>query len=309
MKTSPKDIFLHLVGIIALIASAISFLTIVFQCVNIFFPNSLDGYYSSQSAYSGVRWGISFLVVAFPVFVFVMRSFRKEYAENPEKRSLPIRKWLLYFALFIAALVILGDVVALLNNFLEGDLTARFIFKVLAVFFTAGAVFRYYIWELKSAEFTPAMKVLVYFVSAIALASIVTGFILVGSPAKERARKSDERRISELQTIQSEIIYYWQRKETLPNSLSDVSDSIRGFSVPKDPSTNEEYAYETTGDNSFTLCANFVLPSSETSGGVSKPMYGGGDFWEHDSGEVCFDKTIDKDLYPPLSPALPEIKR
>jgi hypothetical protein len=60
-----------------------------------------------------------------------------------------IRKWLIYFTLFAAALIIIGDLVTLLNRFLEGELTVRFLLKVLAVFFVAGSVFYYYLWDLR----------------------------------------------------------------------------------------------------------------------------------------------------------------
>ena len=148
-KTSPKDIFLHLLAIIALYASAISFLTIAFQYVNIAFPDALDSQYMMDSARSSIRWGISFLIVSFPVYLLVMRFFEKEYKKNPEKRGLSIRKWLVYFTLFIAAIVMLTDVIVLINNLLEGDLTTRFILKVVAVLFVAGSIFGYYFADMR----------------------------------------------------------------------------------------------------------------------------------------------------------------
>jgi len=43
-----------------------------------------------------------------------------------------------------AALVVIGDLVALVYNFMGGDLTARFVLKVGAILVVAGAVFGYY---------------------------------------------------------------------------------------------------------------------------------------------------------------------
>jgi len=149
MKTSPKDIFLHLLAIIALYASAISFLTLAFQYANLAFPDTLEYSYAIDAAYSRIRMAISFLIIAFPVYLFVMRFFEKDYKKNPEKRKLTVRKWLIYFTLFVAALVILGDLIALINNFLEGDLTVRFAIKVVAVLFVAGSIFGYYLSDIK----------------------------------------------------------------------------------------------------------------------------------------------------------------
>ena len=149
MKTSPKDIFLHLLAVVALYASAISFLTIVFQFINLSFPDALESSYALDSARSSIRWGISFLIVSFPVYLFLMRYFEKDYTKEPEKRNLRIRKWIIYFTLFIAAIVLLGDTVSLVNGLLEGDLTARFVWKVVAVLFVAGSIFGYYIADVK----------------------------------------------------------------------------------------------------------------------------------------------------------------
>ena len=67
----------------------------------------------------------------------------------PEKRNLRIRKWLIYFTLFAAALIIIGDLVALIFSLLGGELTVRFLLKVVTIFFVAGSVFYYYLWDLR----------------------------------------------------------------------------------------------------------------------------------------------------------------
>ena len=150
-KVSPKEIFQHLLAIIALYASGISFLVLVFQYINILFPDAigLDGYDTLAGARQAIRWSISSLVVVFPVYVFMTRLLNKSYAASPSKRNLRIRKWLIYFTLFATALIIIGDLVTLINNFLGGELTVRFLLKVLAVFVVTGSVMGYYIWELK----------------------------------------------------------------------------------------------------------------------------------------------------------------
>lgn len=149
-KTEPKDIFTHLLAIAALYSSAVSFLIFIFQYVNHLIPDQIDtNYYSQEADFSVMRWAISMLVIFFPTFVLTSRFLNKSYFTNPSKRNLRIRKWLLYFTLFAAALVLLGDLVALIYAFLNGDLTARFIFKVIAVLFVAGSVFYYYLWDVR----------------------------------------------------------------------------------------------------------------------------------------------------------------
>ena len=150
-KTSPKDIFLHLLAIITLYVSAGSFIALLFQYINLLIPDTLDqgGHYARASSLQTIRWAISSLVVIFPVYLVTSWYLNKGYVSLPEKRSLKIRKWLIYVALFAAALIIIGDLVALIFNLLGGEFTIRFILKVLTIFFVAGSVFHYYLWDLR----------------------------------------------------------------------------------------------------------------------------------------------------------------
>lgn len=151
LKVSPKDVFLHLLAIVTLYTSGIGFLVLIFQYVNVLFPDPVSngGYYAFNSAYNAIRWSISSLLVVFPVYLFTARHLFKNYEKNSSKRDLRIRKWLIYFTLFAASLIIIGDLVTLINNLLGGELTIRFLIKVAAVFFVAASVFVYYLWELR----------------------------------------------------------------------------------------------------------------------------------------------------------------
>lgn len=149
-KTGPRDVFLHLLAIISLYATAIGFITLIFQYINVLIPDPLEQqYYGLQAAYSVIRWSISALVIIFPVYLISVWYLNKSYAASPEKRNLRIRKWLIYFTLFAAALIIIGDLVALVFNLLGGELTIRFFLKMLTIFFVAGTVFYYYFWDLR----------------------------------------------------------------------------------------------------------------------------------------------------------------
>lgn len=309
-ETSPKDFFLHLLSIVTLYASAISFSTLVFQCINYWFPDMLAGYYSSSASFEATRWAIAMLVVFFPTHIATSMFLNKEYGVSPEKKELRIRRWLLYFTLFITALIILGDLVALLLNFMRGELTIRFLLKVLTIFFVAGSIFGYYLWELKNREFTKKIKTFIYVISIIAGIAVIVGFFIAGSPKTERARRFDEQRVSDLQMLQSEIVNYWQRKQVLPESLDMLNDSIKGFNAPTDPNTKSAYTYKRSGSESFTLCATFETESIINDINTSRAIYGGwGGNWDHKIGEVCFPRLIDKDLYPPIQGVPVQIKR
>lgn len=149
-KSSPKDVFLHLLAIISLYVSAGSFVALLFQYINISFPDLLQqGDYYLRSAYSSIRWAIATLIVVFPVYIFTNWLLGKDYAKNPSHRDLRVRKWLIYLTLFAAALFIIGDLIALIYNFLEGELTVRFFLKIAVVFLVAGAIFWYYLMDIR----------------------------------------------------------------------------------------------------------------------------------------------------------------
>ena len=59
---------------------------------------------------------------------------------------------LTYLTLFVAAVVLTGDVITLIYNGLGGELTARFVLKGLTVGGIAGAVFGYYLSDIKADE-------------------------------------------------------------------------------------------------------------------------------------------------------------
>jgi hypothetical protein len=147
--TSPKDFFLHLLAMIVLYASAISFTTAVFQYINIGIPDPLEQYFYAEGAYQTIRTALSFLIVMFPVYLLTNWRLHKSYVSDTSKRNIWVRKWLLYFTLFVTALIIIFDLVFLVRSLLEGELTLRFGLKLLTIFFTAGSIFGYYFWDLK----------------------------------------------------------------------------------------------------------------------------------------------------------------
>ncbi|MDP2669232.1 MAG: DUF5671 domain-containing protein [bacterium] len=304
IKAGPKDVFLHLLAIIMLYVSVGSLIALLFQYINIWLPDkAIDQYYSLQSAHSSMRWSIALLVVVFPVFVWASWYLNKEYFADPAKRELKIRKWLLYFTLFAAAMLIIGDLVALIFSYLQGELTARFLYKVLAVLLVAAVVFKYYLMDLKNKA---PHKIFLYAVSAWVAAAIIGGFLIAGSPKEARLRQFDDIRVQNLQEIQSQIVFYWQQKGVLPANIAALKNNdIGGFVAPKDPELfNTDYEYIVKGDLIFSLCANFTLPSlpNQTSRYTPVPakpygIDGVAQNWEHQAGNICFDRTIDPDFY------------
>ncbi|MDP2647818.1 MAG: DUF5671 domain-containing protein [Candidatus Yanofskybacteria bacterium] len=306
-KSLPRDVFLYLLAIVALGMAAVNFGTLLFQFVNIYVPDVVSDRYTYRPGYYGtIRWAVSSLIVVFPVYLWVSRFLRRDIDSSPEKKELKIRKWLLYFTLFIAGVVIIGDLVALIYNYLQGELTMRFFLKVVSILFIAGSIFYYYLNELRDRSHK-MLKTFAYVVIAAVTGATVWGFVLAGSPGSQREVRLDEQRVQDLQSIQWQIVNYWQSKESLPANLSDLRDSLSGYVPPVDPVTQQAYEYGILGDLSFRLCANFDTASQDGSakdGSYAYPRPIGpegiqNDNWLHDPGRTCFERTIDPDLFPP----------
>jgi hypothetical protein len=92
------------------------------------------------------------LVIAFPLYLFMTMKTTREIAANPINRESRVRRWLTYLTLFIAVMVIIGDLAALVYQLLRGELTARIGLKVLVVAVIAGAIFTYYLRSVRRDE-------------------------------------------------------------------------------------------------------------------------------------------------------------
>jgi len=308
-KVTPKDFVLWLGAMAALYGGVVSFITLVFDYINHAFPNPVTNYYADQS--SSISYETASLIVLTPVFLILMRVIRRSIAEDPSRNEIWVRRWALFLTLFLAGAAMVIDLIVLLNTFLQGeDLTTSFLLKVLTVLLVTGLGFMHFmadLWGYWDREKSRA-RMVNYAVGVLVLVTIVAGFFIIGTPQEMRAQKQDAIRVQDLQNIQWQIVNYWQQKEKLPATLEDASDPISNNIIPTDPQTGEAYTYKTTGNLSFQLCATFATAGGGLQNGVARPvepMIADGkptqDNWQHNAGEVCFDRTIDPERYPPYS--------
>ena len=305
-KSTPKDVFMHLLAIVALYASVISFITLLWQFINAWIPDPLT--YNTQFTSQKVQWSSSVLLVMYPVYVLMTWLINKDFFKNPSKRDLSIRKWLVYLTLFISALTVIIDLITLIYNFLGGDLTLQFFFKILAVLITAASVFGYYLWDMrKGNKSSPKLlKILGWAVSVMVLSAVIGAFFTIGSPARQRKMRIDSQRVYDLQNLQVSILNYYLQHSKLPENLTELSNSTPGFVTPIDPVNSSSYQYTVDSNLLFTLCANFDLPSQEK---FSEPRpyfptyydLTAGD-WRHEEGQVCFQRDANNYKQVPTKP-------
>lgn len=305
-KTTPKDFFLWAGAMVSFYWSVLAYVWLVFDYINYLLPDPLR-YYPANPYQSGISYEMASLIVLLPVFLILMKLIRDDIARDPSRSEIWVRRWALILTLFVAGTTIVVDVIMLLTKFLNGEeLTTAFLLKSLVVLLVAAAVFAHFISDIRGYwTLHPKRKQLVVIaVSVLAIATIIAGFFIVGTPRDARLTRYDEQKVSDLQSLYAQITYYWQAKRTLPASLDDLNDSLSYGPVPAtDPQTGEPYKYKATGPLSFELCATFNRKSG-TNPSISSPEYYGPKDrtvnWQHGTGEVCFERTIDPAFYPPL---------
>jgi uncharacterized membrane protein len=150
---SARDAFLYLVTFSALYTVAINFGGLAFALIDRLIPDpAIDRQLAPEFLADAIRWPVSALIVATPLFLWVSSIVRREVARDPVARASKIRRWLTYMTLFVAASVLTGDVMALIYNVLGGELTTRFVLKAAVVAAISGTVFGYYLTDLRLDE-------------------------------------------------------------------------------------------------------------------------------------------------------------
>lgn len=147
---SAREAFLYLVLFTTLYLSAYHLGNLLFELINRHFQDVSLPYENGVA--DKIRWSVATIIIAFPVFLFMSAKIGKELNQQPIKRQSAVRRWLTYLTLFIAAIVLLCDLITLVNNVLGGEITARFILKVVVAAVIAGVIFGYYLWDLQRDE-------------------------------------------------------------------------------------------------------------------------------------------------------------
>jgi len=135
---------------------------------------------------------------------------------------------------------------------------------------------------------TPRRAMSVRAVIAISLvvavaAVVIVGVILLDSPAQERLRRLDERRVDDLRSISAELDFYWTHARTLPSSLEELADEPGVFLELYDPESGEAYEYRVLSSNTYELCAEFARDTAEERNRFYTEN------WSHGPGKQCFE--------------------
>lgn len=292
MENTAKHFALQLGALIALYVSITSLVVLLFSIINLQIPDAAAGIWETEGSMSSARFSIATLIIFFPVYLWLTRIV------NTMRRSgggyLPLTKWLIYLSLLVSGLVLLGNGVATVFTFLNGELTLRFVLKAASLFLVVGTAFGYYMLDARGHWQKEEKRSIQYGAVAtlIVIAAVVVGFMKIEMPNEVREMRLDERQISDLQQIQWKVTERLQLGQELPESLEEAFD---GMPVPQAPEGRDAYEYRKT-DGGFELCASFSEASTQPS--VTYPYYDekslirNPDSWDHKAGKHCFQRLV-----------------
>lgn len=290
MKTA-QSFFIWIGVLISLIISCVSLLSLWFGLIDVITTGYPEG--------SGMQTAAAGLIIAFPLYVWLTRIIHSAERTDTASKDIWVRTWVLYGILFISACTIAIDGFILLSSFLSGEeLTASFVLKSASAAALLLACFWYYLKEIRHfwAQNKAKSELVGMSVGAAVVFSVVLLFIVAGSPAYLRKVSEDRSTVATLQSMQYQIIDYWQRNGKLPTVISELNDPISGYTVPLD--SKSQITYSAVKDKEFELCANFGSTYKKLSSEYVSDPYSTMEYWEHGEGRQCFKRIVDEKKYP-----------
>jgi len=297
-KHDAKYVFYYLLSLAALIFTAFSVGMVIFSIINKTIPDALNNYYGDVDG--SLKFAISALLIASPIFYFISSLINKGLRHGELDKESGIRRWLTYFILLVSSLIILGVFIGVINSFLSGELTSRFILKSLSVFILSALPFAFYFYDIKRPnpeQPDKVVKIFFYGTVILVLAAFTAAWFFVESPKTARARLLDQRLMDNINNIEGSVNSYYDKYKKLPDSL-DIMQADQSLYLAKktltDPESGAPIVYEKSGAREFSLCATFRLSTLETD--KSQPVSYVSNGKEHEAGYQCFKSSIYIDI-------------
>lgn len=150
-STDAREAFLYVLMTLVLGLAAYNVGAFLFELIEYAFPIGSDRDFFAEH----IRWPVAILVVAMPVFFYVLRLINRDLRMDPGKRASRNRVQTTYIALFICASIVIGVMAGVVYNFLGGELTTRFVLKSATAAGIAAGLFAWYLRDMRAAGVTP----------------------------------------------------------------------------------------------------------------------------------------------------------
>lgn len=291
-SNSALHFFLYLVLYLSLAFMSSGVGSILYQLINKFFldtnGNNLSGFSNSAAKY-----GIASLVISAPIFFYLSWLIAKYLWSGKIHEDSLVRKWLSYVVLFVAAGTIIGDLITLIFNVLDGTAIPRFLLKVLVIILIAGSIFGFYLWDMRKKDMSGKSykenRLIAYVYGLVVLIVFISGFFIIDSPVSARNRILNQNIINEMQQAQYEVDSYYQLNKKLPNTIADLNNTMIKENFGK-----FAIIYKKTGTDTYNFCANFSSSYADDSKYSDNRYYQ--QTWNYEKGNFCLDRRVNSDI-------------
>lgn len=326
---SAREAFLYIVyfSLLGMIAGNTGGLAFAFIDHQLADKLATYGSYNSFAT-TGMRWSVASLLVGFPIFLFLGWRLAAKKRKDPERRRSRVHAWLTYITLIFAAGALIGDLVAVVFQYLNGELGTRFLAKAGVVGVISAAILWNYSRDVErhSSRVDLAGRALALAAMIVVAALVAWAFTIVRSPYSARLQLADEQRLTGLIETTRLIDCHYTYAGALPESLEKMGPYLSeraqrlpaadgcANATPTDPLTGAFYAYRVIDSDSYEVCAAFDVgwPDAE---GSAREWTPGGYFYYPTGlerrtllkptapGEACF--AIDAVKFETVAPAEP----
>lgn len=300
-NNSAKFAFFYMISLVALISTAIAIGVIIFQIIN---KNIIDvtENFSGNFNMDALKFAIAAIIISAPIFFITTWQINKNLFLGFLDKDSGIRKWLTYLILFIASVVMIGYFIALIFNFLNGELTVKIILKIITAILISAIIFSYYFYDIKrkAIEKTKSKITQIYFYGSLVIivATLIAGAFFIESPQKTRDRKQDQMIVEKFDNIARTINSYYSSKKKLPENFEKLL--LDGFMQSADEITNlktkEKFEYKIISEDTYELCATFKT-SNKNDQQLNYNTPWPNTQWLHDEGYQCIKKPVEKEIY------------
>lgn len=282
--------FLYVLSLIALAFTAISSGIILFQIINKYIPEAAEIASSYRSCFDSdaLKFAIAAIIAASPIYYITVSKINKHVLSGELKKDSQIRKWLTYLIILISFIVIIGNLIAVIYNFLDGALTAKFILEAVSMLVIAGTILSYYFYdikrEVKIGEKNKVIKIY-FWLSLAAVIILFIAAIAIGEfPFNARDRKFDEAILNKLDRIDNSINSYSASVKKLPEKLENLLSMSGNYLSGSDI---KDVEYKIISNTKYELCANFRTSNKDLQGCDYSYL---NNRWQHDKGYQCIEK-------------------
>lgn len=145
------DTFQNILLFISLYVFATSFVLILHQFINHYFPpiNALRYSMGPLNVNYVLRGQVAALLVSYPLFAYFFLANIKRTKKKPEIRLQKSRKQFIYITLIVTFVIVLINIISIVYNFLGGNITLNFFLQFITTVTVSSIIFGYYLLQVK----------------------------------------------------------------------------------------------------------------------------------------------------------------